>query len=368
MKKNFFMLAATAALFAACAETELVNDLNIESNSQAIGFSTFAGKTTRAENNDKTVGATDLETHHSNFKVWGYKNTWDGYVFNNVIVSATTGSKWTYENEKYWDKSASTYQFYAAAPAAYAWVLNAVDSENQGDDYFSLVNFGLEGTSLTSTSHQSSFGSVNDQDLMIASPCVINRTMFGTDVQLAFNHILSRLNVTVNKGQNLVNTGAVLNVTSFKVYNLKNSGSFNENANLDTEVLTNGTTKRWNVQGSPKYSIAGNALADVQAGAAINQYIFQALVIPQVAESQAVDRDGSDVDANSHPYFTIEYTIDNEPYSATFNLAASFALSGLALCEGYENTLNLTIDAETIVFDATVYEWTDKNVNNFDVK
>ena len=54
MKKNFFMLAATAALFAACAETELVNEVNVEGTQQEIGFSTFAGKTTRAENSTQT--------------------------------------------------------------------------------------------------------------------------------------------------------------------------------------------------------------------------------------------------------------------------------------------------------------------------
>lgn len=360
-------MAAAATLFAACSQSDVLNEVQVQDEAQAIGFSTYSGKATRAENNGTATNTTDLEAHHSKFKVWGYKNTYTtGYVFYNVIVGADGAGNWTYADEKYWDKAATSYQFYAAAPADYAWVLNAVDSENHGDDYFSLVNFGLEGTSLTSTSHGYSFGNVNDQDLMIASPCVMDRAMFGNKVQLAFNHILSRLNVTVNKGANLNNTGATLNVTSFKVYKLKNSGSFNEKADLDGAVLANGTTKRWNVAGSPEYTIAGNALADVQYNNAGNQYIFQALVIPQVADSEVIDRDGSSVEAA--PYFTIEYTIDDEPYSATFNLAAAFAKSGLALCEGYENTLNLTIDAETIVFDASVYEWTDKNVNSFDIK
>ena len=48
MKMNYFMLAATAALFAACAETDLVNEIAVEETPQAIGFETFADKVTLA--------------------------------------------------------------------------------------------------------------------------------------------------------------------------------------------------------------------------------------------------------------------------------------------------------------------------------
>lgn len=202
---------------------------------------------------------------------------------------------------------------------------------------------------------------------MIASPCTMGRSMYGNDVQLAFNHILSRLNVKVKKGTNLASNNEELNITSFKVCKLKNNGSFDEN--LAPTNLASGTTQRWfNVGG--EYEIDGNALNGVTAANVDAQYIFQALIIPQVAANEPIDRDGSS--AETAPYFTIEYTIGSgvnaEPYSATFNLAAAFAQSPLYLCEGYENTLTLTIDAETIVFDASVYEWKDKNVNNLDIE
>ena len=365
MKKSYFLMAAAATMFAACSQSDVLNEVQVQEEAQAIGFSTYSAKATRAENNESATATTGLEEHHVAFSVWGYKNTYTNFVFDDETVKMNAGA-WEYVSKKYWDKAATSYQFYAAAPVDYAWVLNANDSENQRDDFFSLINFGLEGNSLTSTTHQYSFASVNDQDLMIASPCTVVRDNFGQKVQLNFNHILSRLNVTVNKGGNLNDTGATLNVTSFKVYKLKNSGSFNEKADLEGAVLANGTTKRWNVAGSPEYTIAGNKLDDVQYNNAKNQYIFQALVIPQVAASEKIDRDYR-LNSATAPYFTIEYTIDDEPYSATFNLAAAFEKSGLALCEGYENTLNLTIDAETIVFEASVYQWTDKNVNVFEV-
>lgn len=366
MKKNYFMLAATTMMFAACAQTDVVNEIAVEETPQAIGFSTYSGKATRAENNNNAVNTTDLEAHHPTFVVWSYKNTMDNYVLGGVRATATDigGVKvWKYSPLKYWDKAATSYQFYAAAPDNGLWNLSA-NGGAQDDDSFYFSGFSLKGTSLAHTTHQVSFESVDDCDLMIASPCRMDRAMYGNDVQLAFNHILSRLNVTVNRGVNLTANDETLNITSFKVYKLKKTGNFNEASATGTE-LEGGTTKRWsNVV--TEYEIAGNALANVKENNAANQYIFQALVIPQEAANEAIDRDGSSVE--TAPYFTIEYTIGDEPFSATYNLAAAFASAGLSLCEGYENTLNLTIDAETIVFDASVYEWTDKNVNNFGIE
>ena len=365
-------MAAAATMFAACSQNEVLNEVQVQDEAQAIGFSTYAGKVTRAENNSTATVKTDLESHHSTFKVWGYKNTHTDYVFDGVTVTADNGA-WTYSPKKYWDKAATNYEFYAAAPNSDLWNLSS-NGTLQNDDYFYFNSFELQGKSLEETTRQSSFSSVNsdDCDLMIASPCQVTNNMFGNGnkVQLAFNHILSRLNVTVNKGRNI--EGEILNITSFKVYNLKNKGGFNEAAEGVTSTqLAAGTCGRWTASGS--YSVEGNPLNGVLRENAGNQYIYQSLVIPQVIESETVRRDGKDVTAASAPYFTIEYTIgtvsDYEPFSATFNLAQAFAkANGMVLCEGYENTLNITIDAETIEFDAVVYEWTDKNVNNFDIQ
>ena len=359
-------MAAAATMFAACSQNEVLNEVQVQDEAQAIGFSTYSGKTTRAENNKDAVNTTNLEAHHETFKVWGYKNTHTDYVFGGGQVKAYGAGNWTYDPKKYWDKGAKTYEFYAAAPDNGLWNLSS-NTTAQNDDYFYITSFELQGTSLAHPTHQYSFESVTDCDLMIASPCSMDRSKYATSspaskVELKFNHILSRLNVTVNKGANIKDE--TLNITSFKVYKLKNAGSFDENADLEGATLANGTTKRWTPTTS-EYEIEGNQFSNVAVNNAGNQYIFQSLVIPQVAVSQSIDRDGSSVE--TAPYFTIEYTIGGEPFSATYNLAAAFAKEGLALCEGYENTLHLTIDAETIVFDASVYEWTGKYVEPFEI-
>lgn len=351
------MLAATAALFAACAETDLVNEVNVESNSQAIGFSTFAGKVTRAENSAETK-TQGLEKHHGNFDVWAYKNTMNpAYVFEDVTVShKEDGDVWEYTPLKYWDKAANDYEFYAAAPSREDWELNRGTSA-QDDDYFTLVNFALEDKSIPSTEYTESFKGVTTQDLMIASPENVGEAaiLAAQKVNLEFNHILSRLNVTVKKSDVLEKEKVVL--TAISVKNLPNTGSFDESA---TEIGVTSSTKRWTTFASYKGKITGIDLASVEKDAS---YVIQSLVMPQKVAYEAIDRDGTQNEAAVAPYLEIAYTIGGEPFNASYNLANAFGATSdaVAFKEGWQNTLNITIDASVIVFDAETYEW-DVNV------
>ena len=110
MKKNYFMLAAAAMMFAACSETDLMSEMGEMEKAQEISFESFANKTTRAEIADTAA------LHTNGFKVWGSK-TYDNTlttIFNGVKVYYSN-NYWTYDNKKYWDETA-TYDFYAVAP------------------------------------------------------------------------------------------------------------------------------------------------------------------------------------------------------------------------------------------------------------
>jgi hypothetical protein len=95
-------------------------------------------------------------------------------------------------------------------------------------------------------------------------------------------------------------------------------------------------------------------------------YIAQYLIIPQAITSEVLDRANGKVGGTTdaaHPYFKLSYTINGEPYTAYCNLANAFGkASGATLdfCEGWQNTLNILIDADVITFDAEVFEWKDK--------
>lgn len=107
MKKSIYSILAVAALFAACAENDTFKD--VDNQEVAIDFDgKYVNKVTRAE-----VTETWLNTSGNKFGVFGYKG--DLQIFNNEEVTST-GSDWTHNTKRFWDKSATNYKFYAYAP------------------------------------------------------------------------------------------------------------------------------------------------------------------------------------------------------------------------------------------------------------
>ena len=77
--------------------------------------------------------------------------------------------------------------------------------------------------------------------------------------------------------------------------------------------------------------------------------------------------DGSD--SESEAYFRIEYTIEDEVYFGFYNLAYAFGQNEtLNFQEGYQNTLTIIINPNSVVFDASVSEWQDYVKPEFVVK
>ena len=384
MKKSYLMIAAAAALFAACSDNEMKNDVK-EFNQSVIGFSSYAGLQTRAADNNKDASNLwDLENHHTTFDVWAWKyynNQWVSTAVYNKGTVSYASSAWTASPLKFWDKSAEKYYFYAAAPSNANWVLeNNGTTDVHNDDYFTYADFTLAGTNIASTTYTQSFSSVGDVDLMIAHDNEVARTAYNKpapdDVNEIFDHILSRLNVTValKAGGDLATNNAVVKVTNFAItgVTLKNKGSFNENADLNGDVLANGTIKRWSslsIDNVP-YNLSGYDISSTTLTTDA-LYIAQYLIIPQAITSEELDRANGlkDTDANdtgdqaaAYPYFVISYTINNEPYTSYYNLANAFGVAAdgtLAFNEGWANTLNIKLDADIITFDAQVYEWTN---------
>ena len=346
-------MAAAAAMFAACSETEVLNVAQ-ESAPKAIGFETYAGKVTRANAENSGIPCSEaLETHHTNFFVWGYKNTATDYVFDEVKVSYGTG--WSYyqagiQDLVYWDKAAAKYEFYAAAPATESfWTLNEKTAD-QADDYFTTIPFTVaphNATDALDANPTLSFKDVaNATDLMIANK-EPNTTISGS-VELDFMHILSRLNITVKT--DLTNPVVLKSLTVGK---LASTGSFNE-SNVDDVTLAAGTDDRW---APVSNEVTYTALVD-QTISDDAQYVLEALVMPQAAAYEDIEITETTFGA---PYITIVYTISGEKFTASYNLAAAFGLSSgtLAFNEGWQNTLNIKICANEISFTGLVAKWKD---------
>ena len=407
--KKFLLLAIIAITAVSCSSNDPVKDFN-KSEGDAIQFESYAQTLTRAENstnNDVWV----FFNHHGNFQIWGYKNTaannkpvFDGdYV---TVTAGTTSGTYNYTNStvRFWDKAATKYEFYAAAPyVENMWTFTAPSNNDQNNGTLATTST-LTGTNLQFTSPskdlQNSFKSAaGDVDKMIASPCPW--TQIGSTVNLHFNHILSKMNISIRKAESLKEWKVTLK--SFNVYNMKGTGSFNEGAATAT---TSGSIVRWNNdQSTPSGSVTYTSISnwEIANGVGVTnntdyKYIIESLVIPQNVSWEALATDGKarttpSINAatdTSAPYFVIEYTLQHdenndgdyededdfsEDYKAYYNLAAAFGMDGttgktlIPFNEGWQNTLNITIQPDEINFDADVYQWAeyfpkDANDNN----
>ena len=369
------MMAAAATMFAACTQSDFVNDLP-EQGPKAIDFkSGHINKSTRAENSSSNY-TLKFSDHHNSFAVWGYKNVAEDPVFNgktvNVTLGADAGSEiYKYDGLVYWDESANSYQFYSAAPADGQWNFVAPTNAEKNNGYFtrtieldeSKINLG-QGAHLTSLKPAEG----ENQDLLIAAPC---KPTIGETVGIEFIHILSRLNVVVSKKQGLAEEVRTFEVS---VHNLNLAGDFNES--LATANNTTGSYARWENQRTPgDYVAKRDTGAVVQEG--VERHVIQTLVIPQKAMYGTIGINGADATRESAPYLCVEYGIENgtktesvdgvettvktfERFKKYYNLAQIFGKENgqsLAFNEGWENTLTLTIGPKSIDFKATVATW-----------
>lgn len=402
MKKSYLIIAA--AMIVACAGKEEVNQ--ISSQGPAIDFATYYQKATRAENSGESY-SWDLSNHHSTFKVWGYKNTTATAVFDGEQVSwdnTLTTPAWTYINNRYWDKVADDYYFYACAPyydAETPIKFNGVSSvETQKDGYFTVgtseAKYSLAGenvsayakstttpkvASTTMVESWTKAGAETDVDLMIADVKHMSKSnsslIYNQPVQLNFIHLLSRLNITVKTVTGFdpnETTDDIIVVDNITIGNMNKAGYFEENKNLSANVtLAGGTYERWTtsaVENDLAYSYPIDYTVDLTA-----KYVIEALMLPQVLGVEEVKADGTST--RTKPYLYIKYTIWNhaknkgQVYEAYYNLASILTVTSTnttatetAFNEGWQNNLNITIQPDKIDFEAKVAKWATTKEND----
>lgn len=383
--KKYITLAAVVAMMASCSNETLIDDAKEDAIPSEIGFSTFTNNLTKAENS--TEGSKDnLESHHTTFKAWGAKvaTTHQAVyaadapaIVTHVDAADDVAEHWTANPIKFWDKAASQYYFYAAAPSSQNWALAWKAATDMSDATITLADFKLTGVNVTQSASTTPTASWKtnggaDIDLLVASPCPVARAAYNKNtadkVNLEFNHILSRLNVLVKKGTNVASSKVSL--TELKVYNMCNKGSFDESKATGT-TLSGGTIARWatpTVDGT--YIPAGIAVASTAADNGVTttaQYVLETLIIPQNVAYQAIDVAGfstgtTALTTNDSPYIYIKYTVDGEEFYGYYNLAKAFGLTAagnIAFNEGWQNNLTITINPNAIEFDAEVFNWED---------
>lgn len=363
-------ILATAALFASCVQTDTFRETKTEDYMMPIVFDSYSQATTRAENSTADYNWVFFN-HHESFRVWSYKNTAaTDPVFNgDTVTVAKVGSvySYTYSPLRYWDKAANKYQFYAAAPADGNWTFkpeNINDANTQNKGYFTTSSV-LVGTNLVLVPNQelqNSFKDSADVDKMIAAPCEVVKNFFSNPVNLHFIHILSKFNVSLKKDTILKDQ--IVTLKKFEVRLLNEKGTFTEGFEEYADSLVGGNS-RWSdeTENGVTYASTDSFVVDT-----LPYYIVESLVIPQDADYEAIELDGTSDELK--PYFEIEYTIwdgedhhDAEKFTAFYNLANAFGMNGHAdsteikFNEGWQNTLNITLQPDLIEFTADVAEW-----------
>ena len=331
----------------------------------AISFETFTTKQTRATENSEASYSWAFFNHHDNFQVWGYRNTNDAPVFNGDVVTVTSDGQttptytYTYSPIRYWDKSASEYEFYAAAPSdpynatsnAQGWnfvstgitAANIVNAADRNKGYFKTTSTLVPSNIADVTGDlKESFKSVADVDKMIAAPVAVPYADFKKTVQFNFIHILSRLNVTIKKDASLEPNDHKLQqkvvLSSLVIKNLNGYGEFNESSAPSTA----GNNTRWSNRGIPKDYTAYAADIEVSTTA---KYVIQSLVIPQDAPFEIVALDGAEHASTSATYYA---TV--EEYNAAKGLTGTDAKDA----DWWENTATENDKTKTPASTTTV--------------
>ena len=380
------MIVAAAAMVAACSDTttKLNNDFS-KNQIEKIGFSTFSEKTTRAAE----TNSVNLYDFYKTFDVYAWKTvaTDTQSVFHHVPVEYFTedtlgqyvytaeGARpsdewginwktedrfhsWFYEDIRYWDKLADSYNFYAIAPFE-TTPTPALHIENgqsnikigADDDRYKVSTEKNLAINPTITNEKRYFGF--NKDYMLADK-------FGTKfnlVSLNFHHILTKLNVKITLSENYIGA-QTFTIKDLKIARLEDDAYF-EFAGMTDNGWHTDSNSIYDIEIPGDYilkNVPANAVDTIEYS---GYYWIQTLVFPQTLTCKAT---GPKIEAPEGKYLYIEYTIGDETYRAYYDLAYVFNNTitengTYELEQGSEYTINILVGPELIVFDAKATKW-----------
>ncbi|MCR4824064.1 MAG: fimbrillin family protein, partial [Bacteroidales bacterium] len=319
MKKLMF-LAAVAIAAVACSKTYQAEPVS----EQAIGFGTWTETLTKARGQ-----ASNTFTNGDDFAVYGYKLNGEtkNVVFKkdgtNNVVSTTNGTTWTYSPKRFWDRSATSYTFYAISPAEIGDTPAVVEMEEE------------TGTISEANRPIITFNG-NDNDILVADETTVLKTTFTGNpvpkVNLKFNHITSLVDFKVKKSTDL--NGVTVDITSFYIDKIDNAGKF---------AVTNYTTST--PTSTPKPTIAWTASSQTgkyynNAGTSSNKHGVEEVALPTNIPSAKA----------SAPYL-IKYLVAMPQTFRTSGDAIQIAHIEYTIKDTYNNVSTFSYDVPLHQFD-----------------
>ncbi|MBQ9450484.1 MAG: fimbrillin family protein [Bacteroidales bacterium] len=371
MKKTLILAAVAAIAAVGCTKT--YHQVDPATQGPAIGFGTWTETLTKAHD----PGATTNFAVGDNFNVYGTKlvESTPSDVFTGTVVTKTALSPetWTYSPTRFWDPNATSYTFYAVAPAGLLDGTNA-SATTAGAFTSEPIEF-LGGDSNKS----------DIKDILVAAKTTVTKTgdpaAFISPVNLPFHHIASLVDLKVQKHNDLELTGEDENnyikvaVTAISLTNIDGNGHFTVSTYGDSSPFAPVTSaSTWTEEtGAAKKTYNHTSgyetvtlPTDVNAVSATSP---NALITKLVAMPQAFRTDNV-ADQTVNITYTIETCEGGNSSTTTVN--TSFDLKEFDKAQDYTNTeanyiaswlpgthytYIITIGANAITFNATIQEW-----------
>ena len=316
--KKYLIFAASALALASCSSDDFLgeNPGNVQNATTAINFGGEAGKITRATSNE---GSTE-EMLDGQFKVYGVKKTND-LTFHNVFVNYsvwydntfTTSNthKWEYVGKygqtiKYWDYSASEYNFVAGSPInAFTYNITTT-SEGTANKIKSATVKGFAGHIKPNTTTTA----LNTDPIYIADPVKLVKDNYKNTVDFSFK-----------RQQSMVRVGFYETIPGYIVsdvhfYTCDDAGNLTASES-DNIILTSSTadyfvggkdiegtvTYKWDDTPRPSYTFAYTDNANLKKSK--NWYAGKLGTLAETSTAQVDHLYGTDKDMSTTGYFTV---------------------------------------------------------------
>lgn len=317
--KKYLIFAASALALASCSSDDFLgeNPGNVQNATTAINFGGEAGKITRATSNE---GSTE-EMLDEQFKVYGVKKTND-LTFHNVFVNYsvwydntfTTSNthKWEYVGKygqtiKYWDYSASEYNFVAGSPInAFTYNITTT-SEGTANKIKSATVKGFAGHIKPNTTTTA----LNTDPIYIADPVKLVKDNYKNTVDFSFK-----------RQQSMVRVGFYETIPGYIVsdvhfYTCDDAGNLTASES-DNIILTSSTadyyfvggkeiegtvTYKWDDTPRPSYTFAYTDNANLEKSK--NWYAGKLGTLAETSTAQVDHLYGTDKDMSTTGYFTV---------------------------------------------------------------
>ena len=383
--KKLMILAVAAIALVACSRT-----FDTQPASQAqIGFGTWTGTLTKAISDPRVAGTNTFGVGDS-FAVYGYKAKSDDSdphtVFDDDAVEMTVAGNpgtWVYTPLRFWDKNYDKYIFYAISPSS---VGKAATVDPQTGEITS-ASISFTGKNVAS-------------DVLVADKKTVLKANYGSQVVLDFNHVASLVDFKVSKAPNLKD--ATVKVTAFSISNIENAGVLSVSDAYNASVYGSSPTglnpvATWSTGNATGSYGPGDGVTEVTLGTGLeiaensaftnfdgtdngepadgkSTFIINNLIVkpqPLTAPTNATDF------TETKPQLSITYTITtgSGTSESTTTYSSKLWLSDFDIVNdnaqddtkvgswatGKHYIFYITLDANPIVFGASVTDWTTGN-------